>query len=482
MSRDGAIDAAAAALGLTPAEAERRKAFLSFGQADARLLADADAALRDIRQELPARFCEHLRRFDETWRLIREEDAQNGLLRAQAAYLAGLTGGDYDWDYARQQLGVGLLHARLGLEPRWFIGAHAVHLAPLLEALFAAHAEDPRGFLATTLALLKVMLLDIGFGIDAYYHAVSERMRSAERAAQDAQALSQTVLDSLGQRVAVVDDDGTLVAVNEAWGRSARREGNPLLTGAHPGADYFALCRTARVVGGQPVEPFLAGMGAVLNREADAFDWLYTAGADDGGRVYLVRVHPLAHTATPRIVVSHHDLTEQRRADQAAAEESVRLAEQERHERERRSLRRIAEPAFTGETARSFGLASLRESDATLFHSLTEEFSELLERAIEQRAYKISFDLSERLRGIAARLETRRVGPRDVIEIYGAALEERRRGVAPLKARAYAEEGQVLALELMGYLVSRYRSEAMGSNRVGAAVHGAEGSGKREDG
>ncbi len=38
MSKDGAIDAAAVALGLTPAEAERRKAFIGFRAADAELL------------------------------------------------------------------------------------------------------------------------------------------------------------------------------------------------------------------------------------------------------------------------------------------------------------------------------------------------------------------------------------------------------------------------------------------------------------
>ena len=73
-------------------------------------------------------------------------------------------------------------------------------------------------------------------------------------------------------------------------------------------------------------------------------------------------------------------------------------------------------------------------------------------------------------------------GPRDTIEVYGAVLEERRRGVAPQKARAYAEEGQALALELMGYLVSRYRTEALDGARRASRVDRAYDSGKREDG
>jgi len=60
-------------------------------------------------------------------------------------------------------------------------------------------------------------------------------------------------------------------------------------------------------------------------------------------------------------------------------------------------------------------------------------------------------------------------GPRDVVEIHSVALRQRIAGINAVKAKAYAEESQLIALELMGYLTTFYRNHALGNYGPGLA-------------
>lgn len=84
-----------------------------------------------------------------------------------------------------------------------------------------------------------------------------------------------------------------------------------------------------------------------------------------------------------------------------------------------------------------------------------------MDQAVQERTYKIKHDIPASLRAIADRLGQSNAGPRDVVEMHAAALRNRLAAL-PQQSRAYAEEGRLLALELMGHLVSFYRNRSMG--------------------
>src|SRR6185295_7724295 len=67
--------------------------------------------------------------------------------------------------------------------------------------------------------------------------------REAEVALQESEALNQAVLDSLSTHMAVLDKDGTIIAVNAAWRRFAETNGDSKLALAGVGANYLAVCR-----------------------------------------------------------------------------------------------------------------------------------------------------------------------------------------------------------------------------------------------
>ena len=55
-----------------------------------------------------------------------------------------------------------------------------------------------------------------------------------------------------------------------------------------------------------------------------------------------------------------------------------------------------------------------------------------------------------------------KAGPRDVVEIHSTTLKRKSSQATPQKAQAYAEEGRLLVLELMGCLASYYRNFSTG--------------------
>ncbi len=61
---------------------------------------------------------------------------------------------------------------------------------------------------------------------------------------------------------------------------------------------------------------------------------------------------------------------------------------------------------------------------------------------------------------MADQLGRRRASPRDVMDLHLDALWHTSTAASPARAQAYAEEGRLLVLELMGYLAAYYRKYA----------------------
>jgi hypothetical protein len=113
-------------------------------------------------------------------------------------------------------------------------------------------------------------------------------------------------------------------------------------------------------------------------------------------------------------------------------------------------------------TGERFGAASIREGLPEVFAELLGRYAALLESALEQRVYKVDRRMSETLRHLADRLGALRAGPRDVIELHSMVLRGRLSAASAEQADAYADEGRLLVLELMGHLVSYYRGYSLG--------------------
>jgi len=154
------------------------------------------------------------------------------------------------------------------------------------------------------------------------------------------------------------------------------------------------------------------------------------------------------------------DLTERKKVEEA----NLRI---EQLEQELKSLARLSPPQRTAATAQAFGLQPLEQSSPDSFKQLVCRYGDLTELALEQRAFKVRHDISGKLQDIAEELVFLKAGPRDVVEVHVAALKEKTgSAVNHARAQAYIEEARVMVLQLMGHLVSQYRTYSMGTAAV----------------
>src|SRR6478736_1235380 len=57
--------------------------------------------------------------------------------KRQEDHWANLAGGNFDESYVKGVVAVGKTHARIGLEPRWYIGGYALLMSELVKGLMA---------------------------------------------------------------------------------------------------------------------------------------------------------------------------------------------------------------------------------------------------------------------------------------------------------------------------------------------------------
>ena len=179
--------------------------------------APARASIRAVRgvltDALPGgldRFYERVRAFEGAHRFFRDERHVTHAKARQLEHWARLAGAEFDEYYVAAVRAIGETHARIGLQPRWYIGGYAV----LLEALIAAVVEDawpeaglwgrkregPEGLSATLASLVKAALLDMDFAISVYIDAAEEARKQAEQTALA--QMQEAVVGVLGEALA----------------------------------------------------------------------------------------------------------------------------------------------------------------------------------------------------------------------------------------------------------------------------------------
>ena len=166
-----------------------------------------------IDRELPAgldKFYTRLRATPEVQRFFEGETQIERAKGAQIEHWSGISSGTFDDRYVSKVRTIGLTHARIGLEPRWYIGGYAIILDHLISAIVAE--TWPSGLMSLVAkkgakeagralgALVKAVLLDMDFAISVYIDAAEEARLKGEAEAQEKER--KMVADSIGAAMA----------------------------------------------------------------------------------------------------------------------------------------------------------------------------------------------------------------------------------------------------------------------------------------
>lgn len=212
---DGPLAGIAAEMGIDAREIAARKLFLELGSTDAEQLKALDVRLATAQNGFADGFYDYLRAIPELQALLPDEGAVRRLRTAHNRYFASLIGGDYDEDYVVRRLQVGMTHARIGLTPKWYVGAFRKYLSDMLQVVWQASDGDFSRFSPAFDALLKVVMLDLGLTLDTYIHADKHAI-----------ALRDQAIDSSNNGIFIATNapECTLVYVNRAFSRMLDRD------------------------------------------------------------------------------------------------------------------------------------------------------------------------------------------------------------------------------------------------------------------
>lgn len=166
--------------------------------------------------------------------------------------------------------------------------------------------------------------------IQASSRDITERIES-EREIHEAYRFAQNTVNSLQAALAIVDQEGTIIAVNDAWKEFVR------LLFADPehitvGRNYFTTWEIERYDEATQViaHQFFDGLQNVLNGEQDRYLQEYHMTTREGEKWFAGTINPFKGEGERRAIVTHADITELKRMEQ----EVRRYSERERLLRE----------------------------------------------------------------------------------------------------------------------------------------------------
>ncbi|MCB5173575.1 globin-coupled sensor protein [Microvirga lenta] len=153
-----------------------------FGIDDATCL-ELQAVWKNIAGSLQGvleRFYSHVREVPHLSALI---GAQQGrLIPAQARHWERLFSGRFDADYVASIRRIGLVHHKIGLEPRWYIGGYAFIMNELVGILSTKHRFSGAVLARKIAAMNKAVMLDMDFAISVYQDALVDERQARGRA------------------------------------------------------------------------------------------------------------------------------------------------------------------------------------------------------------------------------------------------------------------------------------------------------------
>jgi PAS domain S-box-containing protein len=144
-------------------------------------------------------------------------------------------------------------------------------------------------------------------------------------ALREREAFTQTILDSSPDQLCVLDPNGVIVAVNNAWRRFAMANGAGPVTLTAVGLNYRHICQAAEhQPGGAEAPDAWAGIAAVLGGRQAQFSLDYPCDSPGAPRWFQMLVCPMRPPGEG-VVVLHQDITPRKQAELALQLSEQRL-------------------------------------------------------------------------------------------------------------------------------------------------------------
>lgn len=180
---------------ITDFDIANRKDLLSLNEEDFKLLQNFRPIIESKIDILVDQFYQLQTNVAEISLLIGDADTLGRLRSAQRRYVLDLFSGLYDLEYVNNRLRIGLVHKRIGVEPKLYLSAIST-LQTLLHGVVYESLSDEEERRATLSSLDKLFLFDITLVFETYIRSlVSEIEISREKSENYARILEEKVRD-----------------------------------------------------------------------------------------------------------------------------------------------------------------------------------------------------------------------------------------------------------------------------------------------
>ncbi|MFC3608284.1 putative bifunctional diguanylate cyclase/phosphodiesterase [Stutzerimonas tarimensis] len=247
------LDELVSRIGLDESDLATRRRFLEMQDADQKRMNQAADGLEDSHASFVERLYRHLEDFEPMAGVLRDPATLQRLKKRQEEYYRQLWSGPYGEAYLRDRLHIGLVHQRVGIGLKWYLGAYRLYLDHMIEQLLPA---GEKGELLRS--LLKSVFFDMSLAADTYTAA-------QHRALEQSEARFSRALRGANDGIWDWDVDNDRLYVSRRWTDMLGCERDSFGDGS---ASWFSRVHQDDLPGlRQAIEAHLRGDSASLHHE-----------------------------------------------------------------------------------------------------------------------------------------------------------------------------------------------------------------------
>jgi len=196
------------------------KAFVGFGEDDARALKELLPLIAAHADDLVSRFYANIQKYPEMMSIVDLAGSNIERLKVvQKRYLLEWFEGDYGDGYFERRLSIGAMHNKIGLTPRWYLGSYSFYLQAITPLIMRRYWLNAAARARALNALYKIVFIDSELAIETYIRKSSDD-KFAEyqrRVAGYSAFIEEVAHGDLRQRVNVEGDGSdelSLIGIN----------------------------------------------------------------------------------------------------------------------------------------------------------------------------------------------------------------------------------------------------------------------------
>lgn len=188
-------------LKISKRDIERRKEYLYLSEADCSALVSLRELIGDNIDEIVEKFYEKILPFNEMDRVIGDAETLRRLKNHQRNYILSLFDGQYDEEYVHSRLRVGVVHKRIGVDPKFYVSAVYNLSAILRNTVISKSQKDCSACESSLSAIEKVIMFDLSLAFDTYINSLMDEL---SRSKEELQKYTESLEEVISKRTALL--------------------------------------------------------------------------------------------------------------------------------------------------------------------------------------------------------------------------------------------------------------------------------------